>query len=92
MEQTFFTTGFTNKAIETAILHHTGTELLVSVGCFGNLPLANVGPELRAAALKAGRRKGWVQPVDTGTDNMTERQQELADRADFDEDGECLWG
>ena len=88
MEQTTFKT----HTGETAVLENTGTELLVSVGSFGNLNLQSVNAELRTAALKAGRRKGWVQPIDTGSDEMTPRQEELAQNADFDEDGECLWG
>ena len=84
-------TTFKTHTGDTAVLEHTGTQLLVSVGNFGNLTLQSIGTELRASALRAGQRMGWVQPRDTGSDELTERQQELAHNADFDEDGEPLW-
>ena len=74
-----------------AALFNTGSELLVSFGGFGNLNLQSVSKEVRTAALDAGRRKGWVQPIDTGSETMTQRDQAAAQGADFDEDGKPLW-
>ena len=92
MEQITFTVANTDKSIETAVLEHTGTQLLVSVGGYGNLPLTSVGPGLKEAALRAARKKGWVQPINHANWPRHARIQELAHNADFDEEGYYLRG